>query len=55
MLKVQRRHQVPSLETTIEMAAPQGDDGVGSANRPEHARLLQAATDYGLATSFDHA
>jgi hypothetical protein len=30
------------------------DDGIDSANRPEHARLLYAATDYGFAASFDH-
>ena len=30
------------LDTVVEMAAAQGDDGVGAANGPEHAGLLRS-------------
>ena len=30
------------LESAVEMAASKGDDGVGPANGPEHAGLLEA-------------
>jgi len=36
-------------------AASQGDDGVGSANCPEHPRLFEAGTDDGFAASLDNA
>src|SRR5690242_5190173 len=36
------------------MAASQGDDGIGAANRPEHSRLFEAGTNYGLASSLNH-
>src|SRR5437879_12339493 len=35
------------------MATSQGGDGVGSSDRPEHPRLFETRTDYGLAPSFD--
>ena len=43
------------LELAVEMAAAQGNDSVGAANGPEHAGLLEAGADYGLATRFDDA
>ena len=42
------------LKAAVEMAAAQGDDGVGTANRSEHPRLFEPGTDYGLAPGFDH-
>ena len=29
------------LKATVEVAAAQGDDGIGSSNRPEHAGLFE--------------
>jgi hypothetical protein len=43
------------LESPISAAATQGDDGVGTADSPEHTGSLQARSDDGLAASFDHA
>jgi hypothetical protein len=43
------------LELTIELAAAKSDDGIGPTNGPEHAGLLAAATDNGLAAGFDDA
>ena len=37
------------------MAAAQGQNGVGSADGPEHARPFQAGTDHRLAARFDDA
>lgn len=43
------------LEASVEVAAAEGDDGVGAANRPEHAGPFETGTDYGLTTGFDDA
>ena len=43
------------FKAVIELAAAQGDDGVGVANGPEHAELFEAGTDHGLASGFDDA
>src|ERR1017187_5529654 len=43
------------LKAVVEVAASQGDDGVGSPDRPEHARLFETRADYGLAAGFDDA
>src|ERR1039458_7274572 len=43
------------LEAVVEVAASQGDDGVGSADRPEHAGLFETRADYGFAAGFDDA
>ena len=43
------------FEVAVEFAAAQGDDGIGASNRPKHARLLEAAPDYGFAACFDYA
>src|ERR1017187_5390558 len=37
------------------MAAPKGDDGVGSADGPAHSRKLETAADDGFAPGFDDA
>jgi hypothetical protein len=51
-----RRGESPSSpQKAVEKAASQGDDGVGTANGPEHAGLLEAGADYGLAVGFDDA
>src|SRR5260221_2467612 len=39
----------------IEMAAAEGDDGVGTADGPEHAGLFEAAANDGLTPGFDNA
>src|ERR1039457_1175972 len=41
------------LEAVVDVAASQGNDGVGSADRPEHAGLFETRADYGLAAGFD--
>src|ERR1039458_285303 len=43
------------LKAVVEVAASQGDDGVGSPDRPEHAGLFETRADYGLAAGFDDA
>jgi hypothetical protein len=43
------------LELAIEMGATEVDDSVGAANGPEHAGLLEAGADDGLASGFDDA
>ena len=43
------------LEATVEMAAPQSDDGVGSPHSAEHAGLFEPGTDYSFAASLDYA
>ena len=43
------------LQSAIEVAATQGNDGVSPSNRPEHAGLFEAGTDDRLASSFDDA
>jgi hypothetical protein len=43
------------LKLSVELAAPQGNDSVGAANRPGHAVLLEAGADDGLASGFDDA
>jgi hypothetical protein len=43
------------LEVAIEVATAEGNDSVGPTNCPEHARLLEAGTDYGFASRFDDA
>src|SRR5205085_4707228 len=42
------------LEFCAEVTATEGDDGVSSADRPEHPRLFKPA-DNSFTTSFDHA
>jgi len=42
------------LESTIEMAAAEGDDGVGAADGPEHAGLFEPVSDDRLTAGFDH-
>src|SRR5258708_12748499 len=37
------------------MAAAEGDDGVGTADGPEHAGLFEAAANDGLTPGFDNA
>src|SRR5260221_10637787 len=41
------------FEATGENAATQSDDGVGSAHRPAHSRLLEPRADDGAAARFD--
>jgi len=36
------------LKPTAEPAAAEGEDGVGTAKGPEHAGLLESATDHGF-------
>ena len=36
------------------MTTSQGDDGVGTSERPEHAGLFEARADHGLAARLDH-
>src|SRR3989440_3375231 len=36
-------------------SAAKGNDGIGTANGPEHAGLFEAAADDGFAARFDHA
>ena len=36
------------------MAASEGDDVIGSANGPEHARLFETGSDDSFASGFDH-
>jgi hypothetical protein len=55
MSQAARRATQLVLELSVELAAPQGNDSVGAANRPEHAGLLEARTDDGLASGFDDA
>jgi hypothetical protein len=43
------------LGAVVELAAPQGDDSVGSPDRPEHAGLFEMRAAYGLAGGFDDA
>ena len=43
------------FEPSGDQAASQGDDGVGSGDGPEHARLFQALANHCLATGFDDA
>jgi hypothetical protein len=47
--------KIPLCLLQSPLAAPQGNDSVGAANRPEHAGLLEAGADDGLASRFDHA
>ena len=42
------------LEPPIDATATQGNDGIGAADSPEHAGLLQTRSDHGLAASFNH-
>ncbi len=44
-----------ALELSVEMAAPEGHDGVCPSDGPEHAGLLEAGADYGPASGFDDA
>lgn len=37
------------------MGAAQREDGIGSANGPEHSRPFQAGANHGFAAGFDHA
>lgn len=37
------------------MGTPEGDDGVGAADSPEHAGLFESRTDRGFASGFDDA
>src|SRR5580693_6932773 len=41
------------LEASIEMRAAQRQDGVGSADGPEHSRLFETRADHRLASSFN--
>src|ERR1019366_2474608 len=43
------------LKAVVEVAASQGNDGVGCPDRPEHAGLFETRADYGLAAGFDDA
>src|SRR5437763_7789858 len=43
------------LQPTAEPTAAKGNDGIGTANGPEHAGLFEAAADDGFAARFDHA
>src|SRR5450432_676758 len=40
-------------KAVIEMATAEGNDGVGSAECPEHAGLLETRADDSLASGFD--
>jgi len=42
------------LEFATELAAAEGDDGIGSPYGPEHPRLFEAADD-GFASGFDYS
>ena len=46
---------VEAFETAIELTAAKSNDGIGPAYRPEHARLLQAATDDRFTTRLNHS
>ena len=43
------------LKSSAELAAAQGDDGVGALHSPVHARPLEPGPDYDLAASLHHA
>ena len=43
------------LSSAAEMAATEGDDGVGALECPMHAGALQAGADRDLASGFDDA
>src|ERR1700723_1470236 len=42
------------LKASIEMGAAQRQDGVGSADGPEHSRLFETRAGHRLASSFNH-
>jgi hypothetical protein len=44
-----------SPQIGLQLAAPQGNDGVGAANCAEHAGQLEPGADYGFASGFDDA
>jgi hypothetical protein len=43
------------LKLAVQLAAPQGNDGVGAANCSEHAEPFEPGADYGFASGFDDA
>jgi hypothetical protein len=43
------------LKASAEAAATKRDDGVGTANGPEHTRLFEAGANDGFATCLNHS
>jgi len=43
------------LEASIEVAAPLGEDGIGSADSQEHTRPFETGSDDGFASGFNDA